>query len=331
MVLRSNAGEAGTPEGLRFLIGPRWPLGIRLLSGGILLGLGTLLPFLFLPWVLGGVMILVGGALLAPRGLSNAPSEMRGEGEWKEVTPEEIQRVVEISRRSKAWGKSYLDGNTVPGILSFLVVASAALVFAIVAGGIQRVGGLSFLFAPVKGQLLLVFLLDVGLLCLPLWFFGLKRRYVPAELLLKIEALENIRHRLAVYPLPDWRLKILLEFTPAGKGKMPTDARLTLQPLDGPDDFIGLQVQVSVNHVQGTGYPYLYAVVLARESFGLFDAEFPAAPKEVLERETSEDVDVVVVRQRTTKNSGYHTKRKDQVRVFEVAVALAESALAPAA
>ena len=177
----------------------------------------------------------------------------------------------------------------------------------------------------------MVFLLDVVLLCLPLWFFGLKRRYVPADLLLKIEALENVRHRLAVYPVPDWRLKILLEFTPAGKGKMPTDARLTLQPLDGPEDFIGLQVQVSLNRVQGTGYPYLYAVVLARESFGLFEAEFPASPKEVLERETSDDVDVVVVRQRTTKNSGYHTKRNDQVRVFEVALALAESALAPAA
>ena len=48
--------------------------------------------------------------------------------------------------------------------------------------------------------------------------------------------------------------------------------------------FLGVQVQVALNNVQGTDYPYLYAVVLGKGEFVL-----PSVPA----RRTANDVDTV--------------------------------------
>ncbi|MHC5038014.1 MAG: hypothetical protein ACYTHM_11925 [Planctomycetota bacterium] len=325
--LSPNELAAEPAPAVTYHFGGGMGLTTRLVVGGSLLALGTFLPFLFLPWVIGGGMILTGAFLLAPKGMTNTPPVRRGEGEWKEVSEEEIARIKNLARRSKAWGLFPLDGNTASGLLLLAGIAGATLLGAFLLVPDRWRFSPEFLWRSPSTHLPVIFVLDIALLALPLWFSGLKRRYAPTDLLLKIEALENILHRLEVFPVPDWRVKTLLEFFPCGKGSIPADARLNLAPESPPPDFIGIQIQVSLNQVQGTKYPYLYAVVLAREGFGLFDAERPHAVKEVFEQERSEDVDVIVVRQQTTKTSGYHTKAKDQIRVFETAFALAESAL----
>jgi len=331
MPLKRNHNPDGPDPDVKvgFLLFPSLTPARRMATAGLLILAGIFLPFIFLPWILGGILIVAGSVLMAPKGLSNKPPETAGEGKWEEVTLEEIARLKRLAQRSKRWGVFFLDGNTTLGgiLLVGTLIGAAVVALLMLPSGWKPSPW--FLLRTAPGHLTEVFFLDVALLAFPLWLLGLKRRFTPNDLFLKIEAIENILERVRVYPADGWKSRVLLELTPAGKGSTPTDARLNFAPKDGPTDFIGIQVQVSLNRVQGTPYPYLYAVVLARDSFGLLDTAFPPAAKIVFERETSDDVDVVVVRQLTTKTSGYHTKAKDQIRVFETALAFAQNSLLP--
>ncbi|MBM3334738.1 hypothetical protein FJY63_08760 [Candidatus Sumerlaeota bacterium] len=92
---------------------------------------------------------------------------------------------------------------------------------------------------------------------------------------------------------------------------------------NAPKDFMGIQVRVSLNDVQGTKYPYLYCVILAKPGFGL--SQWKTQPKMgagqvTTEYQESGEVELIVVRQTTTRRSGYHTNKAAQARVFEAAV-----------
>ena len=96
--------------------------------------------------------------------------------------------------------------------------------------------------------------------------------------------------------------------------RVPEDARLMLKFLNAPANFLGVQVQLSINNVQGTDYPYLYCVVLAKKEEKLFakkakmiESTITSVDNVTSETQVSEDVDVLVIRQFTTKTSGYHT------------------------
>ena len=66
----------------------------------------------------------------------------------------------------------------------------------------------------------------------------------------------------------------LLALREGRRGHYPVDARLMARPArEDASGFLGVQVQVAMNSVKGTDYPYLYAVVLGKGAF-----RFPKAP-----------------------------------------------------
>jgi hypothetical protein len=98
-----------------------------------------------------------------------------------------------------------------------------------------------------------------------------------------------------------------------------------------PYDFIGLQGQISINSVKGRPYPYFYIVLIAKHSFNLLKKFGKKSfEKLVVERKKTGEVDVVVIRQRTTKTSGYHTNVKVQDYTLETGLKVAKSLLEPA-
>jgi len=312
--------------GPNYLIRPAMPMGRRFAIGAALFAAGFLLQFL-LSWIAGAGFLVAAGILFFAKGDSNKPAASGAEGKWEEVTEVEYTRVVDLAGSSKAWGVSFLDLNSGRGVLTLAALGFGTLLTGLLIG---EVGGSpmgAFPWGRAGSNLLLAFLFDMALLVLPLWLSGNETRFWPDDLVIKIRALDAIVRRMQEYPVDGWRLRRLLECRPCGKGAIPGDARLHLVPEGGPEDFLGIQIQVSINNVQGTKYPYLYAVVLAKQGFGLFQAEPPVSKKDVFEHERSDEVDVVVVRQFTSKTSGYHTKAADQVRVFEMALALGQNAL----
>jgi len=78
--------------------------------------------------------------------------------------------------------------------------------------------------------------------------------------------------------------------------------------------------------VQGRSYPYFYAVLVARRGFGLDRAKdgYRPPPTVTTEHNLQDKVEVLVIRQTTTKTSGYHTELEDAVRILHDAVDVAE-------
>ena len=88
---------------------------------------------------------------------------------------------------------------------------------------------------------------------------------------------------------------------------------------------MGLQVQVVLNRVEGSDYPYLYCVLVARPSLGMRDRlEYEPSKGIVTEadRKEADNVDILVIRQETTETGGYHTDTAACRRIFLFALSL---------
>jgi hypothetical protein len=85
--------------------------------------------------------------------------------------------------------------------------------------------------------------------------------------------------------------------------------------------------------VQGTSYPYFYVVLVARKGFGLRDAysAHNAGHRVTKEFKYEGEVEVMVLRQETTKTSGYHTKPAVANEIFYEGLELAEQVAVKAA
>jgi hypothetical protein len=157
---------------------------------------------------------------------------------------------------------------------------------------------------------------------------GVRRILTNAPLVVKIE------HLLAI--MDDWErirregevMSPQMEVVSGRNGEMPKDVKLLLRFTATGEDFLGLQIQVNLNNVQGADYPYLYAVLVARPSFGLLKRPLPATTAGVtVEPSRQKDVQVIVIRQTTTKTSGYHTNRAACLKIFRFALAAARQVI----
>jgi hypothetical protein len=93
--------------------------------------------------------------------------------------------------------------------------------------------------------------------------------------------------------------------------------------------FLGVQVQVSLNNVRGTDYPYLYCVVLGKDPFQLPHTEKRQVKNGVdvvFERGAGKGAKYLVVRQHADRSGGWHTDDPNVRVLVAVALDLARSA-----
>lgn len=112
-----------------------------------------------------------------------------------------------------------------------------------------------------------------------------------------------------------------------------TPCRLRLgPPAGGPEEFLGVQIQLSISRVQSRSYPYLYCVLLARQGFGLRERlrRTSRVGNEVVEYSAEQDVQAVVYWQYTTRQKGYHANYRARMHIITGALRLACQALAVA-
>ncbi len=314
-------------SGPDFLVG-NFRLGRRLAIAGGIITAGIAVQLL-LSGFFGAAVIAAGVVFVLPRGVSNKPGREKGKASWERVTEAELDFAFELEEKCKRWGGSLLDINCGRGFAVLLGAAAATALAVFVASRMQNgfdLGSAMFSWSPgFRAEFLLV---DAVIFLLPVWVSGMRMPWSPTDLMIKLRALHNVRARLRAYPDPDVEVTPMFEVAAGVKGAVPRDARLMLRWRGAPEGFIGVQVQVSLNRVQGRPFPYLYGVVIAKKGFGL--APRPARSlKDVCEFESKDpEVDVLVVRQKTSRNSGYHTVEADQVRVLEAAMETARDALA---
>jgi hypothetical protein len=213
-------------------------------------------------------------------------------GSFEEDWVDKARRLV---AQGAAWDRSTLDISNLLGGLVFGLTAVVALLFW---------AGTSLIFGHEAMTRLLWI---VVALVLPLFFNGMRRTWKPANLLLRGETLKVARNAVLTRRKGGWIADSVLGMKQGSKGRYPTDARLMIRPVlaegEADDGFIGVQVQVALNTVQGKVYPYLYAVVLAKKSFRM-----PIPPATyVVEPGESDDVRFLVVRQAADRKGGWYT------------------------
>ena len=218
---------------------------------------------------------------------------------WEEVTEQKIGEVMEHCRRVKR----FRSGN----LGCFVGLIIALVFFGVFLFPVIEDISLPF---PLVATVANAFILFAGLI-----LGGRKSAWMPRALDTKIQIVRGIMESPLVKGDPDLSTIPYLEIGQTRQGTFPNDARVLIKLRDAPNEFIGLQGQISINAVKSRDYPYFYVVLIAHPGFKLFE-KFKSL-KVVLnnvtvEKRKTSEVDVIVLRQTTTKTSGYHTDQKVQ-------------------
>ena len=285
---------------------------LRILASVLLVGVGFLLQ-LTTRNILAGLPFVVACLIL---NLLKGISVKRVSAKkliWQEVTPAKIDQVIEQCQRIKKFRSK--DAGCLIGAIVLLIFA-----FAFGLPLISLLVRLNFAFLATVVNAIILF----GGLA----FSGRRSAWMPAALDIKADIVKRMIESKLVKQYPDVQAIPYLEVGESKEGTFPNDTRFMVRLKDAPKDFIGLQGQISINSVKGRPYPYFYVVLIAKHGFELFKKFGKQSfDKLVVERKKTSEVDVIVIRQRTTKTSGYHTNSKVQDYTLKTGLQVVRSLL----
>ena len=310
---------------IHFHIAKSLPYGTRLAAILVLLTAGFVVQAVALAFgcvwgvLFGGLCLFAATLLSLVKGYTNKPRELKGAREWKGAERENLAKILTISEKAKTWDQSFLDITCPRGCL-----ALAGVLFLVFVGAVV-LGDLGF------ELLACVWVVDACVLILPHWVTGVRTVLTNAPLTIKAQLLLQVMDAWKAAAQADEKMLPQMEVLNTPEGQLPQDAKLVLQMDRLGQDFLGLQTQVVINNVQGSDFPYLYCVLVARPKLGLHTQLQLEPPAEIVaESKTQEDVQILIIRQHTTKTSGYHTDAAAALRIFQYALSQART-LRPAA
>ncbi len=233
---------------------------------------------------------------------------------WQEVTPDRIDQVLAQCERIKKF-KSH---GAISAVISFIIVVVFLSFIA---------PFLIHMFARISFSLIAA-IVNAAILFLGIAVSGRRSAWMPQALDIKTKIVKRILESPFVKDDPSIQAVPYLEIGETADGSFPNDTRLLLKFKDAAKEFIGLQGQISINSVKSRDYPYFYVVIIARPEFNLYDKyKKQALKKIVVERKKSGEVDVLVIRQKTTKTSGYHTNTAVQDYILKSGIAAVKDLL----
>lgn len=301
-----------------FYILPEISISLRLFLIVLLIFIGIILQTIHI--IAGFILVLAGIGLTLLKSISNTPLyKKKGQGKWVNVTDKEFIRIRDHYHNTKRWANSYFSANSLKGNLFFLLLLGL--------GGV-----IGYCLSHYSITLVKIWALDCGSFIVLFFLTGERHPYHPKILLLKIGEFMKIIEFLQKSTDPQIIIQPMMEIIPAKKDSgIPDDARLVLKFRSAPGDFIGLQIQLSINRVGSRSFPYLYTVFVGKKGFDfkqrITDPEISRITddlkkKYVLEPKQTNDVDILVFRQLTTKKTGYHTNPKKQREIVILSISL---------
>lgn len=338
-------------ESPEFIIAKGMPIGSRMAFIAILAIVGVVIQLyisVFLGWLLVLLAVLIGSM----RGRSNDPGAT-GRGEWQPVTMEELDEAQKLLNDTS---KAAEDTGTISvsspsGLwLGFLLVMGFGLACLIIWGLADNSIAPDMMFDPPfrGGWVSYLFAVDSVTLIAPLWLFGGVKFWQPPYIELRLSQLMYIYNKFKADSTLTFQPNMLL--AKGKKGMVPLDYKLMVNFKDAYQDFMGIQVQTSLNDVQGRKYSYTYCVLIAKPAFGLVDkvtplieippdgafstglfadsntkkeAVFARYGDALVELKREGEVDIAVVRQNTS-GTGYSTSNDQAAVVFAYALQLAK-------
>ncbi len=299
-----------------FWLLPSLSYDVRLVASFVIIAVGLVLQFAGGAVMPGILAVAAGNLLLVVRGYDNRvdAGAFDAGAQWERVGMEKLQELKLLDKRMRRWDRSLLDVTNPLGAVAFVVLVGA-LVLLIMAGVASSSETTPYLFMMA---------VNAAVLLLPHWVTGIRSILRRPGLLVRIEAIEEVLDR-AKRRLKDHEVTPLMLLA-GGDVPIPEDVKFKVDIARHDTDFLGLYGQVVINEVQGTSYPYFYVVLVARKGYGLHDVHrrHKARNNLTLEFKKQDGVEVLVLRQRTTKRSGYHTSPSAASTIFLEGLDLAE-------
>ncbi|MBN1355409.1 hypothetical protein JXA40_03955 [bacterium] len=262
----------------------------------------------------GILLIIVSTSLIIAKGYDSRArlKYFSLEPHWTEVPVEKLMDIQRLQRKNLRWDSDYLDISNPRGFLGLLMAVTA---------GFSLAAGTGYLAGD--RDVFIIILVDILVLFVPVWFTGMRFILKQPALDIKIKIISELGRNFEQIRQPGELFKPALMLARQSDKTVPTDARFTISFFDIPDGFYGLQAQVNINVVQGHQYPYFYCVLAARPGFGLtaFKDKVKLPSNIICEFQEDARAEVLVIRQFTTKKSGYHTRDRTRFEILLSAVA----------
>ncbi len=305
-----------------FHIVPNLAYPVRVLLSGSLLISGVMVQAYGVLWV-GVVAIFAGVILLTTEGYQNIARTLAGGLDWKPVRPEDVQRIIEINKKQRRWDIDAVDITNGLGFGTFAVLAVGLGWCSLRMGGLQTDLGRLIAF-------------DSAAALLPFWVTGVRSFLKNDKLVIKTDLLLQLHGCYSIDARPDEQFLFQMQTAPAETGgEVPGDVKAMIRFPNGPEGFLGLQIQIAINNVNGSDYPYAYCVLVAKPGFGLSGrlARLNACPGPsvnvegtsiLIESEEKGAAEVMVFRQET-EGEGYRTKPRQAISILDFTLSLARS------
>lgn len=301
-------------DNVKFLLFKGLPYSIRMILYLILIAAGFIFQIFMLKVWPGAAFLIIAALLNLTRGFSNKVKldSYVADNDWTQVDIEKLREVDEFNSKLAKWDKDALDISNGTGFLTFIL---AAVGVAAISVFLQRLSGSSIIIG--------IFIVDAIILFLPIWFSGLRKIQKQDVLCIKTEIVRELEEFFQTIREDGENFKPALMLVRDKSGKsVPTDCRFTISFDKMPSGFYGIQAQININMVQNVNYPYFYCVIAAEKSFGLdrYVNAVPVPKSIIVNYEEDSDAGVIVIRQRTTKNSGFNTRINCCKSIFERAL-----------
>ena len=301
-------------DSVRFYLAKNLPYNVRITLALILLVAGFGLQIFFMKLLYGIPFLIAGVGLILVKGYD---SRVRIKGfdidpQWKTVSIEKIQEIEHIRKRSKKWDRDVLDVSNPLGCFSLVFFCGVAFFVAIGLGNWAE-----------DLSITVILITDTIIVMIPLWLSGMKFILKQPNLAIRVKIILKLNEVFAKLKRNGEEFKPALKLARGKDEKtVPVDARFTIAFPDSPEGFYGLQAQINLNVVQGTSFPYFYCVLAAKRGFGIspYREKIKLDSNIICEYQTDTRAEVLVIRQRTTKKSGYQTKDRQCEEILKVAL-----------
>lgn len=268
----------------------------------------------FMNVLFGAPLLFIGICLVLVKGYD---SRQRIKGftqdlSWKTVEIDKIQEIDALRKKNKKWDRDALDISSWLGVINLILVGGAALVGAFILGQLAN-----------DRQVTMILAIDVALIMIPLWFSGMRFILKQPNLAIKVRMILWLNDVFQDLKKEGEEFRPALMLSRGSDDKtIPNDARFSVAFPDSPEGFYGLQAQINLNVVQGTSYPYFYCVLATKRGFGLsrYREKIELEKNIICEYQEDTRAEVLVIRQYTTKKSGYHTKDRQCAAILETAL-----------
>jgi hypothetical protein len=301
-------------DSVRFYLAKNLSYRPRLNLTLILLIIGFGLQIFFMNPLYGAPFLLVGICLVLVKGYD---SRVRIKGfqqdpNWKTVSIEKIQEIEQLRKRSRKWDSDALDISNPLGFFSLILFGALAISVSVILGLLAH-----------DARVTTILITDAALFMFPLWFTGMRFILKQPNLAIKVRILLDLCEAFEAIKQEGEKFKPALLLAQGKKGQAyPVDTRFSIALPDSPEGFYGLQAQINLNVVQGTSYPYFYCVLAAKRGFGIsqYKDKIKLEKNIICEYQQDTRAEVLVIRQYTTKKSGYHTKDRQCAEILRVAL-----------